>query len=111
MTNIGKVISGLEKTVSHFKSVQNAQRENGRYVSASFKEFENACSDAIGLISKYKDKQCTLCKFYQGVHNVQGHAPCSKLNKGFVLWDDHCPLFEKVADNEMIHWNQLKGNN
>lgn len=50
MTDVEKVISGLEKTALHFKMVQNAQRENGKYVSANFKEYENACLNAIKLL-------------------------------------------------------------
>lgn len=54
MTDIGKVISGLEKTASHFRSVINAQRENGRYISVSFKEYENACINAVEFLKEKK---------------------------------------------------------
>ena len=37
--------------------------------------------------------QCNKCKFYQGVHNVMGHAPCSFWNIGGVLWNDYCSRF------------------
>ena len=33
--------------------------------------------------------RCNDCKWYQGVHSVQGHAPCEWLNKQ-VLWNDFC---------------------
>lgn len=33
--------------------------------------------------------RCNNCKWYQGVHGVQGHAPCEWLNKQ-VLWNDFC---------------------
>lgn len=36
---------------------------------------------------------CNKCKHYEGVHNVQGHAPCSFKNRGGVLWNDSCPYF------------------
>lgn len=37
--------------------------------------------------------QCNKCKFYQGVHNVRGHAPCSFWNIGGVMWNDYCSRF------------------
>ena len=33
--------------------------------------------------------RCKDCKWYQGVHGVQGHAPCEYFNKQ-VLWNDYC---------------------
>ena len=33
--------------------------------------------------------RCKDCKWYQGVHGVQGHAPCEWFNKQ-VLWNDFC---------------------
>lgn len=33
--------------------------------------------------------RCNECKWYQGVHGVQGHAPCEYFNKQ-VLWNDYC---------------------
>ena len=38
--------------------------------------------------------KCNQCKYYEGVHNVQGHAPCSYHNSGGVLWDWYCSQFE-----------------
>ena len=38
--------------------------------------------------------QCNRCYYYEGVHNVQGHAPCSKWNIGGVLWNDYCSRFK-----------------
>ena len=39
--------------------------------------------------------QCNKCKHYQGVHNVQGHAPCDYWQSGGVLWNDYCSNFEE----------------
>lgn len=46
--------------------------------------------------------QCNDCKWYQGVHGVQGHAPCELFNKQ-VLWNDFCSKGEsyKSDDDEM----------
>lgn len=37
--------------------------------------------------------QCNKCKFYEGVHNVMGHAPCSLWKIGGVMWNDYCSHF------------------
>ena len=42
---------------------------------------------------KSTEKQCNNCKYYEGVHHVQGHAPCSYWHIGGVMWDDGCPRF------------------
>ena len=45
--------------------------------------------------------RCNNCKWYQGVHGVQGHAPCEWFNKQ-VLWNDFCSWGElyKGGDTE-----------
>lgn len=45
--------------------------------------------------------RCNECKWYQGVHGVQGHAPCEYFNKQ-VLWNDFCSWGEpyKGGDDE-----------
>lgn len=42
--------------------------------------------------------QCNECKYYEGVHNVPGHAPCSYWNSGGVLWNWFCSQGKKVED-------------
>ena len=44
--------------------------------------------------------KCNECKYYEGVHKVQGHAPCSYHTIGGVMWDWYCSQFE--ADKENI---------
>ena len=44
--------------------------------------------------------KCNRCKYYEGVHNVQGHAPCEYHKIGGVLWNWYCSQFE-VADKEI----------
>ena len=39
--------------------------------------------------------RCHQCKYYEGVHNVQGCAPCSFWNLGGVMWKDFCSRGEK----------------
>lgn len=43
-------------------------------------------------------KMCNLCKYYEGVHRVQGHAPCSFWEIGGVLYDDYCSRWEKFDE-------------
>lgn len=38
--------------------------------------------------------KCNECKYYKGVHKVQGHAPCSYHTIGGVMWDWYCLQFE-----------------
>lgn len=39
--------------------------------------------------------QCNQCKYYEGVHNCQGHAPCSYHAIGGVMSDWYCSQFER----------------
>ena len=38
--------------------------------------------------------KCNQCKYYEGVHNTPGHAPCSYHKIGGVLWNWYCSQFE-----------------
>lgn len=50
----------------------------------SIRDIDNAPPiDAVEVV------RCNDCKWYQGVHGVQGHAPCERFNKQ-VLWNDFC---------------------
>ena len=44
--------------------------------------------------------KCNECKYYEGVHKVQGHAPCSYHTIGGVMWDWHCSQFEAYKESE-----------
>ena len=46
-------------------------------------------------------RKCNQCKYYEGVHDVQGHAPCSYHNIGGVMWDWYCSQFDReIQDRE-----------
>ena len=45
--------------------------------------------------SKQKIILCNQCKYYEGVHNVQGVAPCTFWNSR-VSWKDFCSRGEKI---------------
>ena len=42
--------------------------------------------------------ECNQCRYYDGFHGVQGHAPCSFWGIGGVLSSDYCSRFEKEGD-------------
>lgn len=45
-------------------------------------------------------RRCNKCKYYEGVHNIMGHAPCSYHKIGGVLWDWYCSQFESdISDH------------
>lgn len=44
--------------------------------------------------SDNNSRNCCNCKYYEGVKNSPGHAPCSFWNSGGVMWDDFCSRFE-----------------
>lgn len=44
--------------------------------------------------------ECNQCRYYEGVHGVQGHAPCSFWKIGGVLWNDFCSRYEKGGEAE-----------
>lgn len=44
--------------------------------------------------------ECNQCRYYEGVHGVQGHAPCSFWRIGGVLFSDYCSRFEKEGDEK-----------
>lgn len=46
-------------------------------------------TDVHGNCRMVEVVRCNDCKWYQGVHRVQGHAPCEWFNKQ-VLWNDFC---------------------
>ena len=39
--------------------------------------------------------RCNQCKHYEGVHGVQGNAPCAFWGIGGVMWDDFCKRGER----------------
>lgn len=45
-------------------------------------------------LSVPKKHLCNACKYYEGVHNVNGHAPCAFWNIGGVLATDFCSRWE-----------------
>ena len=46
-------------------------------------------------ISLVMNKQCNKCKYYYGVHDCPGHAPCTFWNIGGVMYNDYCSRFEE----------------
>ena len=42
---------------------------------------------------------CNRCEYYQGVHNVQGFAPCNYWEIGAVLWNGYCSNAEPYRED------------
>lgn len=59
---------------------------------------KNQIKEAAAIPIIEGDRKCNQCAFYKGVHNVQGHAPCSKLRIPGVLWNDTCDQFREAAE-------------
>lgn len=65
--------------------------------------------DALALLKAQEsaeanyEHQCNKCKFYEGVHNTIGHAPCSFWNIGGVMWNDYCSRFNLWTGGE-VEW-------
>jgi len=61
--------------------------------------------DALALLQESVEAncehQCNKCKFYKGVHNVMGHAPCSLWKIGGVMWNDYCSRFNLWKEDEV----------
>lgn len=57
-------------------------------------------ADALDILKAqgHKTAQCNKCEFYDGVHNVRGHAPCSFWNIGGVMWNDYCSRFVQFVN-------------
>ena len=65
-----------------------------------FWSIDDTCEikEQVKMLPKYEEEQhgeCNQCRYYDGVHGVNGHAPCSFWKIGGVLSSDYCSRFEK----------------
>jgi len=51
--------------------------------------------DNIPAANVVKLRSCNTCEYYEGVHHVSGHAPCSFWKIGCVMWNDFCSRWEE----------------
>lgn len=61
----------------------------GRLRIAIFELHNMSTIDAVEVV------RCNQCKHYEGVHGVQGNAPCAFWGIGAVMWDDFCKRGER----------------
>lgn len=54
-----------------------------------------------GIIGNLTPITCHTCKYYEGVHNTQGHAPCKFWDLGGVMWNDFCSRWERHKTAEL----------
>lgn len=62
-----------------------------RYFESSW----NLLVKALYFLEDLRDKKCNSCEFYQGAHEVPGHAPCKFWGIGSVMHDDSCRRFKQ----------------
>lgn len=67
---------------------------NGAPVTPSWERHEEC------PLMQIPHEECNQCRYYDGVHGVQGHAPCWHWNIGGVMWNDYCSRFEKEGERE-----------
>lgn len=68
------------------------------YPSELYKEIGHKIkewTDKIPTADVVEVVRCNQCKYYEGVHDVAGHAPCSHWKCGGVLWKDFCSYGER----------------
>ena len=71
-------------------SIDVVSREEYEEVKAYMDTLVDAfIEDGKELTKSIKVVRCNECKWYQGVHGVQGQAPCEWFNQQ-VLWNDFC---------------------
>lgn len=80
----------IYKALEALPSANAVSREEYEEVKAYMDTLVNAfIEDGEELAELVNVVRCNECKWYQGVHGVQGHAPCEWFNKQ-VLWNDFC---------------------
>lgn len=65
------------------------------YVDEIWQQYIRKCN-RDDWIKRYCKWHCTHCEYYEGVHDVQGYAPCEKLNK-MVIWDGQCEHYSSIT--------------
>jgi len=64
------------------------------------KNVQTAIDMAIEALKDRPHGECNQCRYYEGVHGVQGHAPCSFWGIGGVMWNDYCSRHEREGDEK-----------
>ena len=98
---IEKVVKRLEYCTENKCDI--CQEENGSgfpWIDGRCYGFTERLYDALALLEAQESMkqngeqyQCNKCKYYEGVHNIAGHAPCSFWNIGGVMWNDYCSRY------------------
>ena len=60
---------------------------------------EHSTADRLIILNGTPLPSCNRCKYYDGLHNIQGHAPCNYHKIGGVLWDWYCSQFEQEVSD------------
>ena len=57
---------------------------------------------SLYFLEDLQNERCNECEFYQGVHGVEGHAPCKLWRIGGVMWDDCCRRFHRHVEPKPV---------
>lgn len=90
--------SKLEKTIEGIEAIREFFGFGLPSQNKVFEAYQTILTDTLELLKKQTEERCNMCKFYEGVHGYQGHAPCSQWVSGGVLWNEHCSRFEKAQN-------------
>ena len=75
------------------------------YVGLLPSDLEDIAFEAVdALKSETQRIHCNKCKHYQGVHDVQGHAPCDHWKYESVLWNEYCSNAEPYDEHQ---WEEI----
>jgi hypothetical protein len=88
-----KVLENVKNPICPLISTLTVKQAN-KYVECLKEKcmWWNKCK---GLEEQRPHEACNQCLYYDGVHGVDGHAPCYFWGIGGVLSSDYCSRFKK----------------
>lgn len=90
-----------EKNDAEYIKLLESSRDEWQKIAQKAIARLKALSKTQGRVEANCEHQCNKCKFYEGVHNVMGCAPCSFWGIGGVMWNDYCSRFNLWEESEV----------
>ena len=94
MTNFEIIKSMDIDTLADFLSEQDFCTPGGKCTTAGSDICRQCVYNWLTSCVESDDKlsvvRCNECKYYDGIHGVPGHAPCSFWKRSFVMSNDFC---------------------
>ena len=114
MTDIDKVIKGQEMCGLNYcdncpyddeKMCSETLRLDTIRLLEKYRALKQNIADEISDTILFLKKQqsvlhCNECKYYEGVHDAIGHAPCLFWGAGGVAWNEYCSKAVKWDEEE-----------